>query len=238
MIIAIPSKGRALSCYSNKILKDAILFVPDDEYSEYVANNENEIVSIPNHVKGITATRNWILKAYHGQDVLFVDDDVRETGYFDNGKRIDLKKESNSDSFNYEFKKIFQVCKDLDFKIWGIECGGSKSSNHPLRPYSFKATINGSLMGIVNDGEFYFDEKFKVKEDYEIALRHYKTKGGILKVKYFYWRTYHWDNEGGCVDYRTDEMEETAIAMLKERYPFMIKTNKRKNKYSILIEWD
>ena len=32
-------------------------------------------------------------------------------------------------------------------------------------------------MGIVNDGEYLFDENFPVKEDYEICLRHIKDKG-------------------------------------------------------------
>ena len=93
-------------------------------------------------------------------------------------------------------------------------------------------------MGIVNDGSVFFDERFEVKEDYDLMLREYKRTGISLKAKFFYIRTHHWENAGGCVDYRTDEMEENAIEMLKNRFPMMVKTGQRKNKHQILISWD
>jgi hypothetical protein len=237
MIIAIPSSNRSEAATTQKVLMSAIMFVPENQVSAYEQFNSCEIVGVPLDFDGITKTRNWILK-YTNEDVLFVDDDVRECGYFSYGDRINLKDGEYSFLWESEFEKIFEVCKGMGFKIWGAESGGSKFSHHPLMPFSFASTINGSMMGIVNDGEFYFDEQFPVKEDYEIMLRHYKQKGGILKVRYFYWRNFHWGNEGGCVDYRTDKMEENAIDLLEARYPAMVRRNERKNKHSILITWD
>lgn len=237
MIIAIPSKGRSELTTSDKVLKNAVFYVPENEHKEYSNNIKNKIIQVPLKVKGITATRNYILKQNHNEDVLFIDDDVRECGYFKETERVSLLNDKYSELWENVFKKMFDVCKGYNFKIYGVEVGGSKFANHPLNPISFKSIINASCMGIVNDGSYYFDENFEVKEDYDIMLRHYKDKGGVLKFRNVYWRTYHWENKGGCVDYRTDEIEDKCINQLKERFPMMIKTGMRKNKHQIQIKW-
>jgi len=91
-------------------------------------------------------------------------------------------------------------------------------------------------MGMVNDGEFYFDPNFKVKEDYEICLRHIKKYGGILGIRYIHWENEHWTTDGGCKDYRTVEMERDAIKKLNQMYPGMIRSAQRKaNKFTIKL---
>ena len=83
-------------------------------------------------------------------------------------------------------------------------------------------------MCIIIVGEFYFDEKYKVKEDYEICLRHIVKYGGILGIRYLHWENEHWETDGGCKDYRTVSMEKEAIKMLNKQYPNMIRKAKRK----------
>jgi hypothetical protein len=83
-------------------------------------------------------------------------------------------------------------------------------------------------MGMVNDGEFFFDESYPVKEDYEICLRHMQKYGGIYGIRYMHWQNEHWTTDGGCKDYRTIEMEREAIKRLIKQYPGMIRKAKRK----------
>jgi len=91
-------------------------------------------------------------------------------------------------------------------------------------------------MGLINDGEFLFDENFKVKEDYEICLRHIVKYGGILGIRYLHWENEHWVTEGGCKDYRTIEIERKAIKDLIKLYPKMIRSAKRKaNEFTIQL---
>lgn len=238
MIIAIPSKNRFKKITSQKVFRNGVFFVPENEVEKYKSEIDNQIVGVPEKYNGITKTRNWILKNHPNENVLFVDDDIREIGTFQEGKRINLKNHAGGDQIENEFKKLFDITNGIGFKIFGVEAGGSKFANHPLSPLSFKGIINGSCMGIINDGSFYFDEQFEVKEDYDIVLRHYKKHGGILKCRYFYIRTFHWENDGGCVDYRTDKMEDDAISLLEKRFPLMVKRGMRKNKHQIQISWD
>lgn len=172
MLIAIPSKGRAGETTSQKILPNATFFVPKSELHQYEGIIKN-LVPVPKETKGITATRNWILKNTKERYIVFIDDDVKSAGYTKMAKR--------------------DSCK-----------------------------IN------INDGSYYFNENFKVKEDYEICLRHIKNEGGILGARYIHWENSHWNDEGGCKDYRTVEIERKAIKDLIKMYPGMIRSAKRK----------
>lgn len=93
-------------------------------------------------------------------------------------------------------------------------------------------------MGMVNDGEFYFDENFKVKEDYEICLRHIVKYGGILGIRYIHWENEHWKTEGGCKDYRTIEIEKKAIKDLIKLYPdYISKVQRKESEYCIQLKF-
>jgi hypothetical protein len=238
MKICVPSSNRESITTTQLFYKDCVFFVPYSQIDNYKYYLSQEIIGVPDDVKGITKTRNYILKYFPNENIVFIDDDTKQAGYFLNNKRISFKNSNYESILNAEFNRIFELCYDLGFKIWGAEQSGSLYANHELTPFAFKGVINGSFLGIINDGEFLFDENFEVKEDYEIVLRHYLKKGGILKCNTFHWSTHHWSNKGGCVDYRTDELESQAINLLKRRYPFRIKPSKTKNKHQISIRWD
>ena len=236
MKICVPSSNRSKSCTTNKTLPSAIFFVPENQADNYIENIENKVIPVPSKYDGITRTRNFILNHFKDENVLFIDDDVRQCGYYTKGSMISMMY-GCEELFLGIFKKHFELSQGLGFKIWGCESSTSNFANHPLQPFSFSSVITCNLMGIINDGEFYFDEQFQVKEDYELMLRHYKKYGGHLKSRQFYWANKHWNNEGGCVDYRTDKMEEEAIGNLKQRYGAMISKSRSKNKHQISIKW-
>ena len=60
-IIAIPSKGRAGIVTTTDIFKTAVLYVPESEIEQYRPFYK-KIIGVPDEIKGITATRNYILK--------------------------------------------------------------------------------------------------------------------------------------------------------------------------------
>jgi hypothetical protein len=227
MLIAVPSKNRAGNTKTNLILPNVCtFFVPESEVHQY--SYVKNVVGVPNFVQGITATRNWILKNTNEKYVVFLDDDVKQCGYVKLEKfqshHIKIKNESE---WYEEFLKAFDLTEQLNFKMWGIKTESAPRSVYPYKPILFKTYLTASCMGMINDGEFYFDENFKVKEDYEICLRHIVKYGGILGIRYIYWENEHWKTDGGCKDYRTIEMEKKAIKDLVAMYPGMIAKAKR-----------
>jgi hypothetical protein len=237
MIVAIPSKSRAGKTTSDRVLPNATFYVPKSEVHQYEDVGIKNIVGVPNSVQGITPTRNWILKNTDEKRVVFVDDDVKYCGYMKvldtQMKKIEMKDE---EFWLDQWMNLFDVCEQMKFKIWGIKTESSPRSVYPYKPFLFKTYITASCMGIINDGEFMFDEKFIVKEDYEICLRHIVEKGGILGCRFLHWENSHWYDEGGCKDYRTIHVEREAIRMLVEKYPGMISSAKRKaNEFTIKL---
>lgn len=236
MLVAIPSKNRAGRTTTNKILPNiGTFFVPNSEIHQY--SYIKNVIGIPNEIQGITNTRNWILKNTDEKWVVFLDDDAKNVGYTELGrtqaKKIDIRDEG---FWCEEFLKAFDLTEQLGYKLWGVKTEAAPRSVYPYKPILTRTYLTASCMGMVNDGEFYFDENFKVKEDYEICLRHLKIYGGILGIRYIHWENEHWTTEGGCKDYRTLEMEKKAIKDLHKLYPNMIRSAKRKaNQFTIQL---
>lgn len=237
MLIAVPSKGRAGLTTTNKILPNTCtFFIPESEYHQYKGLVKN-IICVPKEVQGITKTRNWILKNTDERWVVFLDDDAKTVGYNQlkerNTKKIEVREEG---FWHEEFLRYFDLCEQLGYKIWGTRTESSPRGTYPYKPFLTKSYVTASCMGIINDGEYYFDEEFPVKEDYEICLRHIRDKGGILAVRYLHWENDHWTKDGGCKDYRTIEMERKAIKGLISKYPNMIASAERKaNEFTIKL---
>jgi len=236
MLIAIPSKNRAGNTTTNKVLPNiGTFFVPESEVHQY--SYIKNVIGVPKEIQGITATRNWILKNTTEKWVVFLDDDVKNCGWTKLEKRNAKKQDERSEDFWHEqFLLAFDLTEQLGFKMFGLKTESAPRSVYPYKPINFKTYLTASCMGMVNDGEFYFDEDFKVKEDYEICLRHIVKYGGILGIRYLHWENEHWITEGGCKDYRTIDMEREAIKKLNKLYPGMIRSAKRQaNTFTIAL---
>ena len=234
MLIAIPSKNRAGRTTTDKILPSiGTFFVPDSEVHQY--SYIKNVIGVPKEVQGITQTRNWILKNSSNKHVVFLDDDAKNVGWTKLEERQAKKIEVRDEEFwAEEFVKAFDLMSQLGYKMWGVKTESAPRSVWPYKPILTKTYLTASCMGMVNDGEFYFDENFKVKEDYEICLRHIVKYGGILGIRYLHWENEHWITEGGCKDYRTVDMEKKAIKDLIKMYSNMIRSAKRKsNEFTI-----
>ena len=235
--MAIPSKGRAGLTTTQKVLPNATWYVPESELHQYKPIYRN-VIGVPLSVRGITATRNWILQNTDSRWVVFIDDDAKHTGWSKLHKehRKDIKCPTE-EFWHNEFIKCFDIAEQMGYKIWGIKTETSTRSVQPYKPFLLRGYVTASCMGMINDGEYYFDESYKVKEDYELCLRHIKEKGGILGVRYVHWENDHWDKDGGCKDYRTQDMERDAIKRLIKQYPGMIRSAKRKaNEFTIQLQ--
>lgn len=243
MTFAIPSKGRPGSCGATlrelNAGDQAVLFVPEVEVAEYErANVGTRVVGVPVEIRGITATRNWILKSVKDRWVVMVDDDVMMAGFTELYDERAKMRTGGAVDWVAESVRLFEVTEGLGWKIWGVATQGALRSIYPYRPFIWRTYVTASFMGIVNDGSYLFDETFPVKEDYEICLRHIEQFGGVVGARYLWWQNEHWGTDGGCRDYRTQEIEEVAIRRLIEKYPGSIRRVERGgSRYSIELEF-
>ena len=233
--IAIPSKGRAGLITSHDIFKSAVIYIPENEINQYSIYT-NKIVGVPIEVKGITATRNWILKN-NNCNIFFLDDDFEYGGYVERTEeKYKVKRVKEENVYISEIEKLFAITEQSNSKIFGLFTVGNNLTNYAYNPFLFNGVCLGSCMGIINDGSYYFDETFEVKEDYELTLRHYTERGITVRSNILFMQHEHTQTRGGCRDSNRIDKEKKAIKKLITMYPNMIKEAKhRGTQFSIQL---
>lgn len=238
MIIAIPSKGRAGKVKSQEYITSASVFVPEIEADLYTRLGAKNVVAVPDSVKGITQTRNWILDHVQDRHVVFIDDDLKAAGWTHLYSHHVKHETITEAQMLAEWQKLFEIIEALGYRIWGLSTETSPRSVYPWKPFLFHTYVTASCMGMINEPRTRFDESFPVKEDYELCLRCIKEDGGVLGARYLDWMNEHWVGEGGCKKYRTQKMERDAIARLMQMYPGLIRRITRGgSEYSIELDF-
>lgn len=241
MIVCVPSMGRATRAKTLRILKSAVAFVPANEAEAYERCGIKNVVSVPIEVRGITATRNWIIdharKAGHDR-IVMVDDDVKACGYWSLAAHRAKSVRMAEDEWLRLWSRLFDICDGTGYPIWGVSTDGALRSVYPYKPFLWHTYVTASCMGLVANSELRFDESYPVKEDYELALRCVRDFGGVVGARFCFWANSHWGDEGGCTTYRTQDMEEDCIHRLMVSYPRMIRRVTRKaGQYTIQIDF-
>ncbi len=222
----IPSKGRAGLITSKKIFKDARLFVPLSEVTQY--SQYSNVIGVPNEIKGITATRNYILKSTT-KNVFFIDDDLQFLGKHNRDiYKHKVERITDIETITNVVDKLFRVADQMKSKILGLHTTSNNLTNYPNNPFLFNGVCLGSCMGVINDGSYYFDEEFEVKEDYELSLRSIFDGVPTVKSNILFMQHEHTQRQGGCRDDRRIEKEKKAIKQLIKKYPGAIKQAKHR----------
>src|SRR6478609_7156863 len=117
MLIAIPSKGRPMGVKTKKILPSASVFVPQSEVKDYEKCGVTNVVGVPDSVKGITATRNWILDNCGDPWVVMVDDDVKQQGYVKLEHDRSKHKKMDESDWLEECVKLFDLTDQLNYRV-------------------------------------------------------------------------------------------------------------------------
>ena len=238
MLVAIPSKGRPGRVKSQAVIPSARVYVPETEAEAYERAGTKNVVPVPASVRGITATRNYILDTAYDPRVVMIDDDVKDHGWNRAYAHNWRKHKLTEAQWLQEWAKLFDVTADIGFRIWGVATTGEGRAVYPYRPFIWHTYVTASCMGMFADAGLRFDERFPVKEDYELCLRCLKEDGGVVGARYLFWDNAHWTDDGGCKDYRTQAIEEDAIRRLMRMYPGMIRRVTRGGcEYSIQLDF-
>jgi hypothetical protein len=243
MHVAIPSKGRPGDVRTLGVIPSATVYVPEVEAGAYRKGGAEKVVAVPMEVRGITRTRNWILDTVEengGARVVFVDDDVKASGYFELFTFRAKIRRLSEEKWLAAWGRLFDLAEGFGLRVWGTGTDGALRSVYPYRPFVLHTYITASCMGMWAAGpaRLRFDEAYPVKEDYELGLRCLKEDGGVLGARFLFWANDHWGKSGGCKDYRTQEMEEDCIRRLIRQYPGLIRRVTRGgSEYSIELDF-
>jgi len=221
MLIAIPSKDRAGKVSTEKVMLgcDCTLFVPASQSADY-QNHHARVVAVPDRVRGITATRNHILDyaASQGEKhVVQCDDDAVMFGKFeDTGPGRQLRPFEHIQIPDL-LEDMFAMTAAAGTNLFGFQVSYDPRFYREYSPFAFLAVIVGNFMGIIDDGQR-FDERLKVKEDYDFALQSLYRHRKVVRMNKYAFHVSHLFDPGGCAAYRTYQMELDAIRVLRKKW--------------------
>lgn len=215
MRIIVPSAGRAGQMLTHKVFKVDAVYVPMAEVKDYqTAYPDLTIAGVPDEIKGITKTRNFMLNAETDKHLIQVDDDVEYFFMFENAQVLKIE---DWGRIKLLLENMFIMAEEIGANLWGLQLANDPRFYREYSPFSLTSICVANLFGMINDGQR-FDERFIVKEDYDYSIMSLYKHRKILKFQKFGVKVQHLTNEGGCVAYRTREVEEEAFQLLKKKW--------------------
>lgn len=234
MIIAIPSYKRADNCITAQMFSRAVICCHEFEVEEYKQHNKNEIKSIPDELrgKGMAVIRNWILDNFDDEEILMLDDDIQNFGYYEDCEQFLM-----SEQEFYAFAKMaFQMTRECGTRLWGVNLQWDKKFYREYSPFSLSSVVLGPCFGVIKDKEIRFDELLGLKEDYDYSLQILNKYRKILRFNKYHYVCGHIKVKGGCASYRTSDKEVEQAKRFQEKWGSRIVSINRKTQggnYSI-----
>lgn len=192
------------------------LVVKESEAEEYIKNG-NDIVICPNTAQGnLCRIRNWILDNLFDNDtdcIVILDDDCKAISRWENQKNTKF----NPGELEEFCSKISLVCKELDFKFWGLNCITDKGAYREYTPFGLQQYIGGPFQAHLKS-KLRYDENLPLKEDYDFTLQNIRKYGGCLRVNFANYDVKQSEQIGGCADYRNLEYEKQQFFALQKKW--------------------
>lgn len=95
----------------------------------------------------------------------------------------------------------------------------------------------GDMVLIDVRSDIRWDEKLKLKEDYDFTAAHMTRWGGVVRCNDILAEFLHGSNPGGAVEARTAKLEQKSISYLRQKWGARMFPANRKRENEILFKW-
>lgn len=177
------------------------------------------IKELPNETQGnLPRVKNFILEHEFNKGfdaVLLLDDDIKTIGWWEkrHARTIGSEEELIDMVLRYSI-----LASDWGAKLWGINVNPDKQVYREYSPFSTISYISSSFSCFLKGNELKYDERFPLKEDYDMLLQQTNKYRLNLRVnKYFYVKKSA-ENKGGCATYRNQEKEKQQMDDLQKKW--------------------
>lgn len=220
--IAIQSYKRAAAVNTLKLFSPAhvvVVWAHEFEIEEYRAKNPGRMVAaLPDSMRGnLPKVKNFILEETWKNDFdacLFLDDDIRSIAYWQQNRRVPLVGEA----LDLFIIKHSQLCLEWGFKLWGVNVNNDKQCYREYSPFSTLSYVSSSFACFLRGNELRYDERFPLKEDYDMTIQQCEKYRGLLRVNRAYYFKKSMENVGGCGMYRNVEREKAQLELLQKKW--------------------
>jgi flavodoxin len=225
-----PSYKRAGKIDIAKWLPNVVLCVHEFEEKEYRRHHKNELLILPDSLRGNMAkVRNYILENSVCDVCVMMDDDVQFVGYYENGVQVKMA----PGRLIEKITEWYHQAAALNTVLFGVNLQTDYKFYKELSPLTFKNPILGTFSCVIKKGNnIRYDERLSLNEDYDYFLQVMRIYHKVLRWNKYHYQAGHLKEPGGCGAYRTLKREkEQAEIMIKKwgksvvRYDFNRSTN-------------
>ena len=200
-----------------KLFPDANVWVHTFEIGEYKKCNKGaNIRLLPDKTRGnLPRVKNFILETERKNDaVVFLDDDMSAINCWEE-KSIKVFKGKGLYAF---LEKYTNMCMEWGFALWGINVNSDKQVYREYSPFSTLSYVSSSFACFLKKNELRYDERFPLKEDYDMTVQQFNRYRGLLRINKFFYVKKSAENTGGCALYRNIEKEREQIRLLQKKW--------------------
>lgn len=210
--ICVLSRDRAdvLAKHTNRLVQEFHLFHCGDGYDEHEYNCTARTAVHPG-LEGRSAVANHVMRTLSNKVLIILPDDIKAIIWMGEDRNVRLSR----DDLLVLIVNLVTTALDIGAGLFGINENDIRKSS-PLFPFHTRAMVTG-FVGINrhNQPPIWFDERQKVKEDYDFALEFLKRDRLVWKdLRYFFSQDRN-VLRGGNMQFRTAAREEQEVANLK-----------------------
>lgn len=193
----------------------------EEDYASYQIHAEHANIVMMPATRGVMA-RNNILNRLKGENILMLDDDVKQIYYLRGKalvgfeKRIDLA---------FAFNRCFDQTRNLRAKVFGIY--PVNNAFFMSDDISTKVAVN-TVFGFAAGFPFRFDENFETKEDAELCGRVLRRDGRVVRFNNLAVNADHNKDKNGYRERWHHDENVRSVKKLCARYPDIFAPQKNK----------
>jgi len=221
--VVIPSHKRADRIQTKHVVANAIICVPDSQKAEYMEyNSENEIITHPDSVKGLTLKRQWIYE--HFGDVMMLDDDITAFRRLYTSSNYLVK---NKREVWEIIQTTAQNARQAGVFLFGFNKNPSPMAYRSHKPISLTGYVTGCATGLLKGSKLYYDGRINCNEDFWISALNAHYHRMIWKDNRFtFIQKDTFVNPGGLSEFRNMEAERQDFEYLKSKFGDIIQLKK------------
>lgn len=218
-VINVPTLMRAGNMETWRIFPGADYWIHEGEIEDYKREHKGiKVRPIPDKLRGnVARVRNYILDNQKNKKdaCLMLDDDMIKFGFFYNKKPNYIE---DSYAFSRILEKYNTMALDLGVNLWGVNCNQDKQSYREYTPFSMLSYISASFSVFMPGNDLRYDERFSLKEDYDMTIQQLLKFRKVLRVNNFFYVKRSAEQKGGCALYRNIAKENNQIKMLQKKW--------------------
>lgn len=176
-------------------------------------------------VTGVASTqdthqRNHALRIAGQRYCIQTDDDLRKLQFTMPGQK------GRPCSMSEAIDLLVKACEMNDAYYAGV--APTDNAYFTRSMFNLSGFIRSALTAYRPNSGLFYDDQFPLKGDYDLTLQHLTKFGRVARVDSLLASFAYGQGSGGCVDYRTPELEEEVIAKLMAKWPNNITPNSKR----------